>query len=544
MKKVLIITAVIICLFIPTYIAIYLYSSAQITPVSENSVTALDITAPDGKTYSFTAGSESGEKMIALFLNINKNSKSTPSLPKDLEGADCYTAKYHSYDLLTEYKYYFSRVKPSNSYYTDNEGRAFRIDASYTIEFLDGDYSAALYKELSVTPVLTVCGQTITPYHLSWKYYSYSSVAHDVTSETSSDKTTVTASYSSIPVALSIFPDRSSITVSNSGEKLFEGSLSAFAENGYLSNEVRADMKLDVSIEAEWNDNPSLGFGGRAEYSFVLDCVYDPPARFSLGTSVIDIDEFVILTGTNIEDPSAITFSSDPGICFEPKFYTDGEYVRSAIPVSSMLGAGPGTYVFRITYAEKTTELTLTVKESKRVPEVRKYNYSNKVNTAVRTPANLAAFAEFIVSCETSDSPLFTGPFLFDDLGNNRAAFGDTVNNGAVSEQFTSKGLAFVCYEKQAVKAVNNGRVVAVGVTKYGGNTVVVDHGWGIRSVYYCLRTVSVTTGDFVVKGNTIGLGASATGYSDGITAYIELWLDNAPVSYYDLVKDNGYIPY
>ena len=53
MKKALIIVLCVFLLFIPTFVAIVSYVSAQNNPVDQNAVTKIDITDPQGKLYSF-----------------------------------------------------------------------------------------------------------------------------------------------------------------------------------------------------------------------------------------------------------------------------------------------------------------------------------------------------------------------------------------------------------------------------------------------------------------------------------------------------------
>jgi len=67
----------------------------------------------------------------------------------------------------------------------------------------------------------------------------------------------------------------------------------------------------------------------------------------------------------------------------------------------------------------------------------------------------------------------------------------------------------------EEVKASNRGRVVLVENLFYGGNTVIIDHGLGIFTVYMHLDKSEVHRGDLVSRGDIIGLvGASgrATG--------------------------------
>jgi murein DD-endopeptidase MepM/ murein hydrolase activator NlpD len=60
------------------------------------------------------------------------------------------------------------------------------------------------------------------------------------------------------------------------------------------------------------------------------------------------------------------------------------------------------------------------------------------------------------------------------------------------------------------VKAPNSGRVVLAGNLYFTGNTVVIDHGAGLFSLFAHLRAINVHEGDSVTTGAVLGeLGAS-----------------------------------
>ena len=51
-----------------------------------------------------------------------------------------------------------------------------------------------------------------------------------------------------------------------------------------------------------------------------------------------------------------------------------------------------------------------------------------------------------------------------------------------------------------------NGVVAFVGRWEAGGNTVIVDHGWGILSLFYHLDSfANIKPGDKIAMGNPVG---------------------------------------
>ena len=62
----------------------------------------------------------------------------------------------------------------------------------------------------------------------------------------------------------------------------------------------------------------------------------------------------------------------------------------------------------------------------------------------------------------------------------------------------------------EPVRAANHGRVVLVGNFYFHGNAVVLDHGWGLYTMYFHLSEVNVSEDDLVGKNFVIGLAGFA----------------------------------
>lgn len=87
------------------------------------------------------------------------------------------------------------------------------------------------------------------------------------------------------------------------------------------------------------------------------------------------------------------------------------------------------------------------------------------------------------------------------------------------------------------IKAVNGGIVALADNHFFGGNTVVIDHGLGLYSVYLHLSKTHVSKGDHVTKGEIIGLVGS-TGRASGPHLHLSIKLYGQsvnPESLYEL---------
>lgn len=96
------------------------------------------------------------------------------------------------------------------------------------------------------------------------------------------------------------------------------------------------------------------------------------------------------------------------------------------------------------------------------------------------------------------------------------------------------------------VVATGNGRVISVSHDLFGyGNFVVVDHGFGYKSRYAHLKSISVTMGQFIKRGEKIGTLGN-TGRSTGPHLHYEVIHKNRavnPLNYYNRdVDEEGFL--
>ena len=94
----------------------------------------------------------------------------------------------------------------------------------------------------------------------------------------------------------------------------------------------------------------------------------------------------------------------------------------------------------------------------------------------------------------------------------------------------TSSGVRFPVSRRTPVVSANTGTVVFIGALGLLGNTIVIDHGFGLASVYGHLSEVSVTRGITVQRGQEIGKTGS-TGFAQSEEVYFEMRLHGVPVS-------------
>ncbi|MBI3667374.1 MAG: M23 family metallopeptidase [Acidobacteria bacterium] len=80
------------------------------------------------------------------------------------------------------------------------------------------------------------------------------------------------------------------------------------------------------------------------------------------------------------------------------------------------------------------------------------------------------------------------------------------------------------------VLAANDGRVVFAGYLGIYGNCVVIDHGYGLQSIYGHLSSVAVKAGDRVQQGREMGRSGS-TGLAGGDHLHFSMQVDGVTVN-------------
>ncbi len=106
--------------------------------------------------------------------------------------------------------------------------------------------------------------------------------------------------------------------------------------------------------------------------------------------------------------------------------------------------------------------------------------------------------------------------------------------NGTPKNQHS--GVDVAAHEGKEVYAPNNGRVVLVDNQFFSGNSVFLDHGQGIFTMFFHLSKILVTEGQQVKKGEVIALVGS-TGRSTGAHLHWGVRVQGARVDPLELIR-------
>jgi murein DD-endopeptidase MepM/ murein hydrolase activator NlpD len=173
-------------------------------------------------------------------------------------------------------------------------------------------------------------------------------------------------------------------------------------------------------------------------------------------------------------------------------------------PYDVTIEATPAGSTGRLSYAG-----TLTV-EPKAFPTRRLTVDEGYVNPPKTVAARIAREAKAVsdILAETTPTRYWAGRFVAPVPGAATSSFGRrSVLNG--QPRSPHSGTDFQATTGTTVRAPNAGTIVLAADQYFSGNTVIIDHGFGLYSFLAHLSRIDVQPGDVVARGEPIGLSGS-----------------------------------
>jgi hypothetical protein len=190
---------------------------------------------------------------------------------------------------------------------------------------------------------------------------------------------------------------------------------------------------------------------------------------------------------------------------------------RGYLGISRYLNTGKHPITFRLYFSEggyKDFHKTLYVEDGQfrksiinLTPKKQKLaKRSTLGNESAQMAAEMTAY---------NPLPFFVSPFIRPARGRRSSPFGSYRNYLDNSTSSKHSGTDYANSTGSPIIAANTGKVVFSKTLKSHGNTIIINHGLGIYTLYNHLNSRAVTKGDWVKKGQFIGeLGH--TGISTG----------------------------
>jgi len=534
MKNKIIMLLLAVAIFIPSVVAIVSYNQTKSAPVSEKNIRTLSVSDLAGNTFTFTRGDDETDDMVDFFLAMNRASSSVASLPDPLVGTAFFKVTMATAQEKTaDYQYYFS-TDSTRAYYLDPDGKAYAIPAEYAASFIESRYAVSLYVN-AVVPTLTLSSTAVLPGSAAWMYKNSAGtyIACEPQLAASAQKVSIEGG---LDMRFSLTPDYFNVKLTDTatGNVVFND---LYEKINTLS--IDKSVVLNVEVNARWYEDASRDYHGEMYYNFTADIA--APAEFFLAHNKLENGRFTTVSAKNIADLSKIQFASEPDIGYTPTFFMDGDYAVALLPISCDVKAGQ--YTFTLKYGGVTEQLTMEV--TQRNIRYFNYNISAAIRNATRTDKTIADFNTAVADIlkVTSSERLWDG--MFTEPVVKKSSYDGVITTGfghlrkitGTDISYTHEGVDYIASKGSEVYAGNAGKVVFAAYTELGGNTIVIDHGWGLKTWYSHLSEMKAAVGDSVAKGAVIGLVGNG-GFTNQTGVHSGMSIFDVPVSPYTVWYD------
>ncbi|MGO9937450.1 MAG: M23 family metallopeptidase [Terracidiphilus sp.] len=152
-----------------------------------------------------------------------------------------------------------------------------------------------------------------------------------------------------------------------------------------------------------------------------------------------------------------------------------------------------------------------------------------KINSEMRR-ANNKTLAD--LRFKTAEKFLWSQPFARQTHSQAEATFADVRNyiyHGKKIDQQVHLGYDLAVTQHVGVEASNDGQIVYAAPLGIYGNCVVVDHGYGLQTIYGHMSQIDVHVGDMVKRGQVMGR-SGMTGMAGGDHIHFAMQLDGVQI--------------
>lgn len=209
--------------------------------------------------------------------------------------------------------------------------------------------------------------------------------------------------------------------------------------------------------------------------------------------------EFFTITVTNATEEPSLQFLVHPYRMFRQ---SDGSW-RALVPVENL--TLPGSYPLLVRSGEREEKISVTIEPNNRAIQHITLDSSRAALKATELEKSRVKAALQTQSPEQ----LFSGNFLRPVDGPTSSLFGLKRSYNDAPVDSYHKGLDIDAPEGAAVKSTAKGRVILTGTVAEGfqvnGNTVIIDHGQALLSVYLHLSSITAKEGEVIEAGEIIG---------------------------------------
>lgn len=327
----------------------------------------------------------------------------------------------------------------------------------------------------------------------------------------------------SIPLSLSEELS-TSVTLQKNGTQVWNGTLEEW--NTYTLTES-GEYSLEVLAIKE---KPQKGVEGYGTFLFNLSFqIQLEPQLYASGDTVSQGDVLTI-TVTQLEGKTP-TIETDLDMQGELIFTEDTSGNMSVfIPIS--YNREIGDYSATVTVDSLSWDIPFTVVATDFPRQDMTIDTSDPVISEANSAAAYQQYRDKIYPFFETEDPTryWEGEFVMPAQAELSTEYGlRRYTNGSTTPS-RHVGVDIAADENDVVVAPGNGKVVLAEYLLNTGNTLVIEHGGGLKTYFFHMNELSVSVGDIITKGDTVGLVGS-TGYSTGAHLHYEVRIGNQSIN-------------
>lgn len=158
------------------------------------------------------------------------------------------------------------------------------------------------------------------------------------------------------------------------------------------------------------------------------------------------------------------------------------------------------------------------------------------ISNATNTPAAYKEFNEKVTPLYSVTSPdtYWEGRFVQPCEGRITSEYGLRRYTNGATTPVRHAGIDIACPTGTPVVAPNNGKVLLAELLLNTGNTVVIDHGAGLKSYFFHMDSLATTKDTIIMKGDKVG-EVGTTGYSTGPHLHYDVRIGNQSINPWQL---------
>lgn len=331
---------------------------------------------------------------------------------------------------------------------------------------------------------------------------------------------------SMLHVAFDEQPELYNIKLYKNGELVFTGKTPII-----LPEDIPANGEYNAVCEAVYNTDD---YSGRSNYCFNIKADF-PPLPVISATETVP-GELLVIVVKYMDPEDKLEVETD--LDFKPNVFDyDGKKV--ILQPVSYYNKHDKVYGIKLIMGEETYSYAIKVNEKEFT--VQQLTIDPKIEAETRNEKSAQERADKIEPLKPicDDVPYWRGDFIMPVEGGRvrEYDFGKRRYVNGAPTSYRHNGLDIGHDEGVPVMASNSGRVLIAEYLIQTGNTIIIEHGFGLKTWYYHMSELNVKTGDMVEKGQVIGKVGS-TGFSTGPHLHFSASINSVYINPITLVNE------